>query len=540
MKHLHTTLLAALTITTLSAQPPGYIPTSGLIAWFPFNGNALDESGNGHDLAVNGATLTNDRYGQASSAYHFNGSGAHMNGGSHTDLEITEDRTVSVWVNAGSTLTNDQGIVGYIGSSGALAGHAGYYLKRRFVDPDVIGAYEDSALWGNSNYGAAWSDAPVSTGQWHHLVHSRSGGATYLWIDGMLQASSYQLTPYFLNSELLVGWSGSSLQYFQGDIDDIAFWDRALTPTEIVQVFTAGSGSCLIASYDFNGDALDATNNGHNGTVFGATDATGHDGGGCYQFDGVDDFIKLDGTWDGLNGTITAWINPDDLAQYNPIFSRRDTTVNGSALELVVNINAQPDSSKLYKGTDFRECAGGGDLFFRNSVIEIQAGTWTCVAMTADDVETKLYINGVEVVTYGDTDPGYWFGNMCPGGINTYIGMASRPLNTEYFKGRIDDVRIYNCALDAAEIASLCDATTSVVASSRTTKPTLYPNPTDGIVQIAAMPMGTEVQVFDATGRMLFAERVSIDGSFRIDLSSLASGSYAIRAGMHSWQVIRN
>lgn len=533
-------LFALLIASTLSAQPPAYIPTSGLIAWFPFNGNALDESGNSHDLTVNGATLTNNRNGQANSAYYFNGSGAHMNGGSHTDFEITGDRTVSVWVNAGPTLTDDQGIVGYIGSSGALAGHAGYYLKRRLVDPDVIGAYEDSALWGNSNYGAAWSDAPMSVGQWHHLVHWRSGGVTHLWVDGTLQNVSYQLTPYFLNSELLVGWSGSAGQYFHGDIDDIAFWDRALTPVEIGQVFSAGSGSCLIASYDFNGDAIDATNNAHDGTVFGATDAVGHDGAGCYHFDGVDDYIKLGGAWNGLNGTITAWINPDDLTQFNPIFSRRDTTVNGSALELVVNINAQPDSSKLYKGTDFRECAGGGDLFFRNSTIEIQAGTWTCVAMTADDVETKLYINGVEVATYGDIDPGYWFENMCPGNINTYIGMLSRPLNTEYFKGRIDDVRIYNCALDAAEIASLCDATTSVEAPARTTKPTLYPNPTDGIVQIEAMPMGMEVQVFDATGRMLFAERVSTSGSLSIDLSSLASGSYAIRAGIHSWKVIRN
>lgn len=540
MKHLQTTLLAALLTTTLSAQPPAYIPTSGLIAWFPFNGNALDESGNGHDLTVNGATLTNNRNGQANSAYHFNGNSAHMNGGSHTDLEITGDRTVSVWVNAGSTLTDDQGIVGYIGSSGALAGHAGYYLKRRLVDPNEIGAYEDSALWGTGSYVAAWSDAPMSVGQWHHLVHWRSGGVTHLWVDGTLQNVSYQLTPYFMNSELLVGWSGSAGQYFHGDIDDIAFWDRALTPAEIGQVFSAGSGSCLIASYDFNGDAIDATNNGHDGTVFGATPAVDRFGNadGCYQFDGINDYIDVTGDWSdgGTQGTLMAWIYIDDLVDYRPIFTHVDDPNNGNALGMSIDCESCQDTGELWYVFDDRDC--GGHLHFESTDDPMVAGVWTHVAMVADDASIQIYVNCQMVATHtlDFFSPGLWFGEMCSGNFITHIGRGGN----EFFKGRIDDVRIYNCALDAAEIASLCDATTYVEASARTTKPTLYPNPTDGIVQIAAMPMGTEVQVFDATGRMLFAERVSIAGSLSIDLSSLASGSYAIRAGIHSWKVIRN
>src|SRR5450759_2959986 len=49
--------------------------TNGLIAYYPFNGNANDESGYGNDAVVTGATLTENRFGEANRAYHFNGSG---------------------------------------------------------------------------------------------------------------------------------------------------------------------------------------------------------------------------------------------------------------------------------------------------------------------------------------------------------------------------------------------------------------------------------------------------------------------------------
>jgi hypothetical protein len=54
------------------AQVPSYVPTSGLVGWWPFNGNANDESGNGNNGTVNGATLTTDRFGNEGSAYDFN------------------------------------------------------------------------------------------------------------------------------------------------------------------------------------------------------------------------------------------------------------------------------------------------------------------------------------------------------------------------------------------------------------------------------------------------------------------------------------
>ena len=56
-----------------SQDLPSNIPTSGLIAYYPFNGNANDESGNSNNGSVLGASLSGDRFGNENSAYTFNG-----------------------------------------------------------------------------------------------------------------------------------------------------------------------------------------------------------------------------------------------------------------------------------------------------------------------------------------------------------------------------------------------------------------------------------------------------------------------------------
>ena len=73
MKKTKITLLIILISHAVYAQVPSYVPTNGLVGWWPFNGNANDESGNNNNGTVNGATLTTDRIGIANSAYSFDG-----------------------------------------------------------------------------------------------------------------------------------------------------------------------------------------------------------------------------------------------------------------------------------------------------------------------------------------------------------------------------------------------------------------------------------------------------------------------------------
>ena len=76
----------------------------GLVAYYPFNGNAKDESENSNDFTVKGATLTKDRHGNSDRAYAFDGVNAYMEAPNHPSLQLTQF-TVSVWINP----TSEQG-----------------------------------------------------------------------------------------------------------------------------------------------------------------------------------------------------------------------------------------------------------------------------------------------------------------------------------------------------------------------------------------------------------------------------------------------
>ena len=66
-------LAMVFTVNAMAQNIPSYVPTNGLVGYWPFNGNANDESGNGNNGTVNGATLTTDRFGVISKAYSFDG-----------------------------------------------------------------------------------------------------------------------------------------------------------------------------------------------------------------------------------------------------------------------------------------------------------------------------------------------------------------------------------------------------------------------------------------------------------------------------------
>ena len=103
MRYFITLLLAALSLNAVG-QVPSYVSAQGLEAWWPFNGDATDESPNGHDGVVNGAVLTTDRYGVTDNAYFFDGSNDNIT----VDILFDEpERSFFAWFNsAGSTGTN--------------------------------------------------------------------------------------------------------------------------------------------------------------------------------------------------------------------------------------------------------------------------------------------------------------------------------------------------------------------------------------------------------------------------------------------------
>jgi hypothetical protein len=107
MKNLLFTALAIISFAGSNvAQVPNYVPSNGLVGWWPFNGNANDESGNGNNGTTTNATITSDRNGSLNSAYTFNGTSNFIEIPDSPTLRLNNtDFTISFWVNTSDALT---------------------------------------------------------------------------------------------------------------------------------------------------------------------------------------------------------------------------------------------------------------------------------------------------------------------------------------------------------------------------------------------------------------------------------------------------
>jgi len=238
-KNLLMTAIAIFGLATItSAQVPSYVPTSGLVGWWPFNGNANDESGNGNHGTVNGATLTIDRFGQANKAYSFNNNVITTN---YFGISGSGSRTISFWIKTNSN--NDMHTVTYGGiPNGSNAGDA---FNCTFN-------YGSSGVNANTGYSAITYQCPtpVNNNQWSH----------YIWVFDSIPNPTTQNIKIYQNSVLLTNaiynfnptaalnsntaivplrFGKDTVGYhpFLGNLDDIGIWNRALTQQEITDVY---------------------------------------------------------------------------------------------------------------------------------------------------------------------------------------------------------------------------------------------------------------------------------------------------------------
>jgi hypothetical protein len=209
-------------ISSIVRQTPDQ---AGPVAYYPFNGNANDESGGGKNLSVFGATLTADRFGNPANAYHFNGTSDYLK--KDGCFDFTTDHSISVWLRPEEATTYGQPIS--IGNSGDNA--------RIHYNPVTGTAGYDAWIGGASG---AYGTSELCVDHWNHVVGVRSGSTWEIWVNGSLDATATGTTGTLLDQNLAIGkHPGVWLQdYFKGDIDDIRVYQKALTQPEIQALFT--------------------------------------------------------------------------------------------------------------------------------------------------------------------------------------------------------------------------------------------------------------------------------------------------------------
>ncbi len=233
--------LTLFTLTTIQSQVPSYVPSDGLVGWWPFNGNANDESGNGNDGAVNGAVLTTDRFGNNNSCYQFNGINSSISTLSGGPLNQSP-RSFSLWLRTNKTGEN------YLIQYGNPTGAGDYFgiAMNNYCSGIGIDISNGVAMWGPNS---------LTNNNWHHcvIVFDPTVGSTLVdpivYVDGVLQSSlncslslnnntqinTQELYPFLIGG----GATTPSSRHFQGDLDDIGIYNRALTPAEVTALYTS-------------------------------------------------------------------------------------------------------------------------------------------------------------------------------------------------------------------------------------------------------------------------------------------------------------
>ncbi|MEI8192672.1 MAG: LamG-like jellyroll fold domain-containing protein [Flavobacteriia bacterium] len=228
---------ALLSLFSLSvfAQIPNYVPSNGLVGWWPFNGNANDESGNGnHGTSGSGISLTTDRFLISNSAYDFNGSGNI----SLTLLPTTgsQDFTISGWIK-----TNDVTVRKGIACWGQ--------------DNPWNSTYFNITANGYLKFDFAFNGGPqspifIADNNWHSVIVTCTSGLVQLYLDGTVTGTALSMSPNITGSNKALGANidNSGSNNFIGTLDDIGIWNRALTQCEIQDLYHAQLGSQAISA----------------------------------------------------------------------------------------------------------------------------------------------------------------------------------------------------------------------------------------------------------------------------------------------------
>ena len=420
------------------------VSESGLVGYWPMNEGvglqAGDSSGYGYTGTIAGNPTWTD--GKRGKALNFDGTGDVITA---TDgLSGNGAFTASAWVNPADITTSWKSIFG--------TGCSGF---------DVAVNAATINFGRNCGGGVFYTGPTVSANEWAHIVAVFDGTNIDVYKNGVKTTGG--AVTYTHGATTYIGGSiNTSSELFLGKIDDVRIWNRALSVTEVLNLYkqnetvaNANTNSRmtngLVGLWSFNGydlnmasttaEILDRSGSGNNGDNSGGVADAGRIGQG-WSFDGVDDYI-LKSSPAGLNFNSTNEISASAWVKFTP---------NAYDFWLTMTLSG---SIKYRFGSDpsgypFWDVGQHADRSYTNYVFP--SGVWKHVAFTAKsegaNIITRVYVDSVLLTTQDE-------------GITTlaavdalYIGTGETP-TSHLFNGTIDEVRVYNRTLTADEVKQL-------------------------------------------------------------------------------------
>jgi hypothetical protein len=479
----------AISVTNVFSQ------TNCLYGWYKLDGTAADSSGNNLNGTLTGTTPATDRLGNANGALYFNGVSDKVNFPSNFDFP---QRTISLWFKTETFTSN----VIYTADNNNIN-----YGSTIIQVENTTGTNEIS--FHSSGYVSIYNDALTNT--WYHVAFIISPNFLKSYVNGaLIDSIAYSGYGNSANGDnyAKLGTSRNNDRYFNGTIDDVKIFDCDLSNEEIYQLYS-GQTNCLYGWYKLDGTAADSSGNNLNGTLTGTAPATDHLGNanGALYFNGVSDKVNFPSNFDFPQRTISLWFKAE-IYTNNVIYTADNNNINyGSTIIQVENTT----------GTNEISFHSSGYVSIYNNALT--TNTWYHVAFIVSPNYLKSYVNGtlIDSIAYSG------YGNSADGDNFAKLGTSRN--NDRYFKGAIDDVKIFNCVLDMEEIDSLYTHILNIKNETDIVK--VFPNPATNNITIES-PQQVLFEILNIQGQKILQQQLQ-QGKTDIDISVLAKGFYILR-----------
>ncbi|MBI5360465.1 MAG: DUF2341 domain-containing protein [Planctomycetes bacterium] len=403
---------------------------TGLIANWEFStGNgqtAYDSAGiNNGTLGSTAGSDTNDpiwAYGKYGNGLVFDGSNDYVKDlGTALVPAGANNFTVEVWFTSRTQTASFREII----SQWTTANSANSFFLG--IGPTDNIRFTDS--WDNVEIGT-WS-----VNAWHHLVAVATTNNAYIYLDGQLKATRGSALGYTGTGPLLIGRQGEYAggEYWDGNIDEVKIYNRALTADEISMRYGSGLAGSWHFSEGSGTTAADMSGNNNNGTVTGSTAWVTGRFGSALQFDALADRVTVSNL-DMNILSVSAWVKRDGIS------------AAGNEIIIVSENNNGWGIGFTPTNTIFFTKAGVSAAYSTASLLN--TAKWYFITVTYDGANARFYIDGA-------LDSSSAYVTTFSSGGNYTIG--SRSVG-EYIKGSIDEVKVYRRVLSPAEVKAQFNA----------------------------------------------------------------------------------
>jgi hypothetical protein len=428
----------------------------GLVGYWPLDDgsgtNASDHSGNG-----NNGTLTNAPAwvaGKMGQALSFDGTNRSVITGTSAVLNMNNSVTLSAWFMLTTTAPTFQVLETSTGNS--------YYQI-------TLGGNKLRSFSTNTTPQSILGNTTLKTGVWYLATFVWNAGTMTLYLNGVQDATPTSYTGTISSGTVGIKIGAdypSSPSYFSnGSIDDVRVYNRALSATDVFNLYKSREASIgssqpltalntpgLVGYWTFDGNKMvqnvtDSSSQHNNGNLVGFVSTSSAEvlgkRGQALSFNGgtqcvtSNSSINFSGSW-----TIGGWFNWQNIAGKG-----NERVFGGGSSNIPV----------FWRTVSQFGLVHGGTVDWLTGWV-IPSKQWVYIVVTRSGTTATLYVNGAlqaQTTSY----------NFSPGTSPVSIGCDSTGFPAEYFNGYADDVRIYNKALTAQQVAQLYGADTTLNAA---------------------------------------------------------------------------